>query len=228
MPELPQNIWLILLGLACFSCVLLYLREYNLRRTLQKDGDKILQKFKEKGLETFHQSIQKSQNIIGEAELEAVKVVADTKFEASKIEQQYSAKLTQLLNNSQQTISESQAKLIQFMADLQKRAEQFEVASQEMTKQRVNQLFEGLEQKISDFLINTEQKTTSSIELELKSARELIEAYKNQQFKVIDENIIALMEQTLNIVLAKKLSLKDHVELVYEALEKAKAEKFIA
>ncbi len=42
-----------------------------------------------------------------------------------------------------------------------------------------------------------------------------------------DENIIAMMEQTLSIVLAKKLSLKDQLDLVYEALEKAKVEKFV-
>ena len=76
-------------------------------------------------------------------------------------------------------------------------------------------------------MIQTEQKTTTSIELELKSTQELIETYKNAQLKLIDENIVAMMEQTLNIVLGKKLTLKDQLELVYEALERAKIDKFI-
>lgn len=226
MLNLPDPI-IIIAGLILLLITIAYLREYNLRKTLQKEGQKILEQFKEKGLENFHQSIKKSQQIIGEAELEAVKVVADTKFENSKIEEEYSKNLTEMLDQSQKTIASSQEQLIQFMSNLQKRAAEFEQASQTGTQQRVNQLFERLEEKISQFLITTEQKTTSSIELELKGARELIETYRNKQFKLIDDNVIAMMEQTLNIVLAKKLSLKDQLDLVYEALEKAKAEKFI-
>jgi len=80
---------------------------------------------------------------------------------------------------------------------------------------------------LSDFMVQTAQQTTSSIELELKSTRQLIDTYKSEQLKLIDENIVAMMEKTLSIVLAKKLSLKDQLELVYEALEKAKVEKFV-
>lgn len=226
MPTLPETASLIL-GLLTLLIGALYLREYNLRKNLQKEGHRILEKYQNKGLENFHQSIQASQDIISEAELEAVKVVADTKFENTKIEEEYSKQLGQLLDKSQQNIAQSQDQLIQFMANLQKRAADFEQSSQTATQQKINQLFERLESKLSDFLITTEQKTTSSIELELKGTRELIETYKNKQFKLIDDNIIAMMESTLNIVLAKKLSLKDQMELVYEALEKAKAEKTI-
>lgn len=226
MPILPNVINYIPLLIAIVS-IILYLREYNIRKSLEKEGKKVLENFKEKGLENLHQSIQKSQEIIGEAELEAVKVVSDSKFETTKIEKEYDQKITELLNQSEQTITKSQEELIQFMANLQKRATDFEQSSQAATQQRINQLFERLEVKLSDFLITTEQKTTSSIELELKGTRELIDAYKIKQFKLIDDNIIAMMEQTLNIVLGKKLNLKDQMDLVYEALEKAKSEKTI-
>lgn len=227
MPTLPVDPITIIVGVLALISLLLYLREYNLRSNLQKEGQKILEDFRQKGLETFHQSIQKSQDILGQAELEGVKVVADTKFETKKLEDQYSEKLEQVINESKQTITTSQARLIQFMADLQKRSVDFETASRTSTEQRIQALFERLENKLSDFLIQTEQKTASSIELELKSTRQLIETYKTQQLKLIDENVIAMMEQTLNIVLAKKLSLKDQLDLIYEALEKAKVEKFI-
>ena len=163
----------------------------------------------------------------GEAELEGVKLVADTKFVTAKLEQQYNNKLGEIIKQSETNIAAAQNQLLQFMSDLQKRSQEFETAGQKAGQDRINQLFDNLEQKLSDFLIQTEQKTTSSIELELRSARQLIETYKNQQFALIDENIIAMMEQTLNLVLAKKLSLKDQLDLVYEALEKAKVEKFI-
>lgn len=224
---MPIDPVVLILGIITLIIFLLYLREYNKRVKLQSQGQTILEQFKEKGLQNLHQSIKKSQDILSQAELEGVKVVSDSRFETSKMEDEYSKKLTEIINRSQNSISASQTQLIQFMQDLQKRSSEFEEAGRESIEQRINQMFGRLEERLSEFLISTEQKTTQSIDLEVRAARNLIEGYKQQQLKLIDENIIAMMEQTLNLVLAKKLSLKEQVELVYEALEKAKIEKFV-
>ncbi len=210
----------VLVIIVAVSAILLYLREYNLRKKLESQGDKFLENIKEKGWETLNQSIKKSQAIIGEAEIEGIK-------ETATLELDFQKKLTEALKESRQTIAVAQNQLLMFMQDLQKRSAEFEAASKSSGEQRINQLFDRVESRLSDFLVQTEQKTTSSIELELKSTRELLETYKNEQLKLIDENIIAMMEQTLSLVLGKKLSLKDQLDLVYEALEKAKVEKFI-
>ncbi len=94
-------------------------------------------------------------------------------------------------------------------------------------KDRVNMLFEQFEQNLSSFLTETQTHSTEAITLEIQAARNLIETYKKQQLTAVDENIIAMLERTLSLVLTKKLSLKEHTDLVYESLEKAKAEKFI-
>lgn len=227
MINLPANLPLIILTISALVSAVLYLREYNARKKLEGQSEKVLEEFREKGLEGLHQSIQKSQDIISQAEVEGVKVVADTRFHTSKMEKGYEDKLGEIINNSQAAINNAQAQLIQFMADLQKKSLDFELASQKSTQDRISQMFERLEQRLSDFLVTTSQKTTSSIELEVKASRELIESYKEQQLKLIDENILAMMEQTLSIVLGKKLSLKEQLDLIYEALEKAKVEKFI-
>ncbi|MCR4305578.1 MAG: hypothetical protein NUV73_00665, partial [Candidatus Daviesbacteria bacterium] len=174
-----------------------------------------------------HESIKKSEDIIGEAELEGIKVVAGSKIETAKFEKEFSNQLAQAVTASKQTITTAQSQLLQFMQDLQKRSAEFEEAQKISGQQRINQLFDKVENNLSDFLIQTAEKTTSSIELELKASRQLIDTYKTEQLKLIDENIIAMMERTMSIVLAKKLSLKDQLDLVYEALEKAKVEKFI-
>lgn len=220
MSNLSLEPTVLVFALALSATVILYLREYNHRRKLEAEGDRFLKVIKEKGWENLNQSIKKSQTIIGQAELEGIK-------ETAKMEMEFQKKLTAALERSQQTITTAQNQLLIFMRDLQKRSAEFEQASKTSGEQRINQLFERVENRLSDFLIQTEQKTTSSIELELKSTRELVEAYKNEQLKLIDENIIAMMEQTLSLVLGKKMSLKDQLDLVYEALEKAKVEKFI-
>lgn len=220
MPNLPLEPTTLVLVLTLTIATILYLREYNLRKKGEAEGDKFLNKIKEKGWETLNQSIKKSQAIIGEAEIEGIK-------ETAKIELDFQKILTQSLDQSKQTIVAAQNQLLKFMQDLKIRSQEFEEASKASGEARINQLFDRVENRLSDFLMQTEQKTTSSIELELKSARELVEAYKNEQLKLIDENIIAMMEQTLSLVLGKKLSLKDQLDLIYEALEKAKVEKFI-
>ncbi len=88
------------------------------------------------------------------------------------------------------------------------------------------ELFEKFEENLSNYLTQTQTQSTRAIELELKAARSLIDNYKSSQLRVVDENIIAILEKTLSIILSKKLTLADQMDLVYKALEKAKAEKF--
>lgn len=207
MENLPIDPAVLIASATAIAAILLYLREYNLRRKNQ---------FQEKGVEILHDSIKKSQAILAESELEGIKMAAETKLDTAKLEAEYQKKL-----------EETQNQLVQYMAGLQERSKEFEEASQKTIQDRINQIFANLEERMGQFLIAAENKTTSSIELELKSARQLIETYKSQQLKLIDENILAMMEQTLNLVLGKKLSLKDQLDLIYEALEQAKGEKFI-
>lgn len=216
MFELPTSPQIIILAFSTVVVTLLYLREYFLRKKYSEDQKRTSQETKQKTIQLLNAAEQAQSHILSEGSYATQKLIS-----------QFHSSLEKLIQNSQDSITSSQDQLIKFMEDLQKRSEQFEEASRSSTEGRISELFTRLEEKLSDFLIQTEQKTTSSIELELKSTRELIETYKNQQLKLIDENIIAVMEQTLNIVLAKKLSLKDQLDLVYEALEKAKVEKFI-
>ncbi len=224
---MPIDFANVALALVAIILLLLYLHEHGTRRKLESETDQFLQELHEKGWETLHQSIQKSDDILAEAELEGIKTTAQSRLESKKFETEYSKNLAIALNASKQNIATAQAELIRFMQDLQKRSAEFEEAQKLSGQQRINQLFDQIESKLSDFLIQTAEKTTSSIELELKASRQLIDTYKAEQLKLIDENIIAMMERTMSIVLAKKLSLKEHMDLIYEALEKAKVEKFI-
>jgi hypothetical protein len=132
--------------------------------------------------------------------------------------------LTQVLDNK------TDASLKSFdlhLVNLQEQSQKAQAANWEGARERVNQLFENFEQKMADFLLQSEQKMMLSVDLELKSARQLIDTYKVQQMNIIDENIVAMLEKTLSLVLAKNLNLKDQMDLVYESLEKAKSESFL-
>lgn len=132
--------------------------------------------------------------------------------------------LTQVLDNK---TGNSLENFKVFLEELKKQAQSTQATNWEAEKSRVAQLFEDFETKLADFLLQTEQKMMLSVDLELKSARQLIDTYKVQQMDVIDENIVAMLEKTLSLVLAKNLNLKDQMDLVYESLERAKTESFL-
>ena len=215
MSELPISITYIL-GISAAIAFLLYIREYFLRKKISTEEEKI-------SIQTRQKSIQ----MLNAAKMAETQVISEGNYATQKLILEFRTQLEKLIQTSEKSIITSQEQFIKFMGDLQKRSAEFEEASRKSAEQRINQIFERLENKLSDFLIQTEQKTTTSIELELKATRELIETYKAQQLKLIDENIIAMMEQTIYLVLGKKLSLKDQLDLVYEALERAKIEKFV-
>lgn len=170
---------------------------------------------------------QKTAQLLNAAQAIETEVIAEGNYTTKKLISEFKSQLQNLISSSEKTLLVSQDSLIQFMKDLQKRSLEFEESFNAATEKRINETFGHLETKLTDFLMQTGQKTTASIELELKATRELIETYKQGQLRLIDENIIAMLEKTLSIVLAKKLSLKDQIDLVYESLEKAKSEKFI-
>ena len=173
---LPISPPLLIVSFVALIATLLYLREYFLRKKTAQEQQKITQDTRQKSFQLLHA-----------AELAETEVIAGAKYQ-----------LDSLLLTSEKSITASQEQLIAFMADLQKRSAEFEEASRKTGEARIGQLFDRLEERLSDFLVSTEQKTTSSIELELKATLQLIDTYKEQQIKLIDENVIAMMEQTLN------------------------------
>lgn len=221
MTILPTDPTIFILSLTTLVSTCLAFLFYKQKKT--SEGDKYLAEAQGKSYDLLHRAMKKSQDLLGNAELEGVKMVAETKLSTNN----YQVKLADLLSQAEKSVSLADQNFNQFLNSLKSLTGQVQTDIEEQAKKRVDQLFSDFEERLSNFLIQTEQKSTSSIELELRSARQLIESYKTQQLRLIDENIIAMMERTLSLVLNKKLSLKDQLDLVYESLEKAKAEEFI-
>lgn len=128
---------------------------------------------------------------------------------------------------AQEILATAQMQSTKISEDNKRTYEKLEELLANSIRERSNSFFEKFEENLSTYLTTTQQQSVKAIELELQSARNLIDTYKTTQLNLVDENIIAMLERTLSLVLIKKLSLQDQVELVYESLEKAKAEKFL-
>ncbi|OGE37329.1 hypothetical protein A3D79_00095 [Candidatus Daviesbacteria bacterium RIFCSPHIGHO2_02_FULL_39_8] len=238
MPDLTQTIIILILALLSFLISTLLIREYHKRLKSSSTSEKLLDQTQQKSYQIIHQAIKKAQSILSLAEIEGLKIIASSKVSSGKLDKEYEDQLSQSIQSSQELITkeassaqkvltDAEKEFISYLNELKLRSNKLEEQAQQEAISRMNQLFANFENRITEFLFKTETSTTQAIQLELRSTRQLIETYKSQQLALIDENIIAMMEQTLASVLGKKLSLKDQLDLVYEALEKAKIDKFI-
>lgn len=184
----------------------------------------------------------KAEQIISQAELLSIKTAVEKIMESSLFEETLKKKFdesfqqinTQMQNNInfveqevKKSVGVAQSKHDQFLLQLQKQSVNASSRLEDEMHSKITGLLMDFEQKLTDFFGEAQQKSLDAINLEIKSARELIESYKTQQLAIVDENIVAVLERTMNLILKQKLSLKDQIDLVYEGLEKAKLEKFL-
>lgn len=229
MPTLPTVIYSFVL-LLFFG---LYLRERTKNQLNppspeweQKESGKLIQ-----------QATRKADTIMTEAELAAMKIEADTDigtrlirnqlqtFEAD-YQRRFEANMTKLQEDFATYLAKTETEYHQFLEKMQANSSTMSQQVEAAAKAKINEVLFNFEQNLANFLASSEQKSLEAVELELRSARQLVDTYRQSQLKIIDENIVAVLEKTLSIVLQNKMSLKDQTDMVYEALEKAKAEKF--
>lgn len=210
---------------------------YLLRQEV-KEHQKVLDHFRsnphssDSSQELLHSTWKKADDILAEAELESLKLLSEKKFELRLFEKRFQERLDQIIevieNNFSNNLDVSRKRHDDFISNLEKQTLSWQDKLKDQMNSKVNALLLNFEENLTNFLARAEQESLESINLELRSARQLIDSYKSQQLSLVDENIVAVLERTMNLVLKQKLTLKDQIDLVYEALEKAKLEKFFA
>ncbi len=236
---MPDITALILLSFVLIAgLIYLMILQYN----KVKQNDKINEWIRYQSADVIKSATDKADSILSAAEVDALRLIVEKKTETALFEKEFQLKLEQtiqtLLNNLQTNVGKIEQDISanlditkkqhdQFLVQLEKQSVNWQSQNQDEMKSKVNSLLFDFEQQLTEFFSKAEQKSLDAINLEIKSARQLIDSYKAQQLSIIDENIVAVLERTLNLVLKEKLTLKDQLDLVYEALEKAKIEKFL-
>lgn len=223
---------ILLLFLFFFLFFFLYLRERQKNRRLtQLINRSWTEPLREKSYGIIRRAIRKAQAILGNAELASIKIVAESKIEGRKFNKKFDAELADLKDELERQLtdqtSQASREFISYLQNLRLHSQQFETANQKFITQRATEVIERLEGNLDSFLKTTIEKANQTTEVELKATQDLIASYRNRQLAIIDENIVSILETTLAKVLPKQVSLQDQMDLIYEALEKAKAEKMI-
>ncbi len=222
-----NQVAIITIGLLLLLTILLAFLYFHEHSKNQKGQLKLLEKARQKGLQLIYTAMKKAQAITQTSELESIKIIASAGLDKEKIEKETLQAIHDATYEAKEAVSQAQSVFTDYLQQLSQQATTSSSESEKMIKERINKLFYNFEQNLSTYLTDTQQQSIHAITLEVAAARQLIETYKTEQFRLVDENIVAMLERTLSLVLVKKLTLKEHVDLVYESLEKAKVEKFI-
>lgn len=226
-PNQTATAAVILLFLLVVLLVFLYAYEHHKNAIYQKGGLKLLESARQKGLGLIYNAMKKAQSITQSSEMEGIKIIASAEIDKKRIEKESMQAIHDATYEAKEAIAQAQGVFTDYLQQLSSQATTSTAESEKIVRDRINKLFDNFEQSLSNYLTNTQQQSVRAITLEVQAARQLIETYKTEQFRLVDENIVAMLERTLSLVLVKKMTLKEHVDLVYESLEKAKVEKFI-
>lgn len=89
-------------------------------------------------------------------------------------------------------------------------------------QEQANRLAQNLSYEISQIY----QSIKETLNEKIKRTEKEIEDYKKEKFKEIDQKIYQMLGETAKKTIGKTIDLSTHEELVIDALEKAKKEKF--
>ncbi len=195
-------------------------------------------------------AVQQSQSLLATAQTNAQQIMTQAQMEALKTEtsaemtnkliqnqllqfeaeyqKRFEDSMAQLSKDFQAHLVSSEGNYQNFLKTIEEHSNALSTEIQTLTKTKINEVLLNFEQNLATFMATSQEKSIQAVELELRSTRGLIDTYKQEQFKLIDENIVAVLERTMSLVLNQKLTLKDQLDLVFDSLEKAKVEKFFA
>ncbi len=198
------------------------------RRAVEPHRDVLLEQGKMKTNSLLHRAVQQANKILVTAELKGIHLISKQKMTGGELTKQFQTHLAsvekalsdQLIRNTEhaeQTYEE-------FIKKAEEAITEHVKANEKMLSDKSNAMVEKTSEMLGVFTKELEEKVKADIEKKMIEATNEIEQYKLTRIRVIDERIVDVLEEVLQVVLEKKLTLADQSDLVYKALEQAKRE----
>jgi hypothetical protein len=217
---------LALLFLAGAAFIILYTK---INHPAHSDEEKqIIANIQSKSNSIIHRAIKQADKILAIAELRGIKLFAKDKLEADKVANEYRQRLESLEKDLEQTFEQTangaettyQNFINSIEAALTKHIQQNQILMEGKTDEFIK-YSQGI---LESFVTDMRNEVKKQVDDELAKAKQEIELYKQRRMKILDENIVEILEKTMAVSLGKKLSLSDQSDLIYNALEEAKKE----
>ncbi|OGY25353.1 MAG: hypothetical protein A2Z11_00640 [Candidatus Woykebacteria bacterium RBG_16_43_9] len=198
-----------------------YLRDVeNMRGTIARRGNDILEKTITVAQEMIRNAVYTSQKNIKHSESLQDEMENAVK---SGVEQNLSETRQVFQKVTQDIISAHQKQFSVVSQDIEAAGSQSHEQIMEATKQRIDQLSQGVARELSA-VRNAAQEQMNK---ELTASQESIRVYREQKLKELDGKVYQVLSEVAKKTIGHAIDLSTHEKLVMEALEKAKKEKLI-
>ena len=95
--------------------------------------------------------------------------------------------------------------------------------NESLLQEETTKLSTQLSETFGTLEANAKEQIRSNVEKEFISVKKVIETYRQERFALVDNQILSLLENVTNVALQKSLTLQDHSDLIYKALDEAKS-----
>lgn len=168
----------------------------------------------------WQRTFKKTQNILGQAELEGVKVVADTKYYTKQLEGVYEDQMRAVTARMEKeltaVVASGEQDFGKFLADLEKQS----TAVVDSAMAAFTKRLEGRLAEVEDQLLSQTAKESAQVKKE-------IEEYKKTMMGTINSQMVEMVDAAVKTVVGKGLSMEAQMDLISQALEQAKKDKLI-
>jgi len=229
-----ENLLLISLGLNIFFAiiqVILLLLIDSGRQSRINDSpadNQILTFAREKSNTILHRAIKQANKILASAELRGIGLFARQKVKSDKIESDWQERLQVLekliAEKFRNDSTAAEKAYSDFIEKIESAISSHVDQNRKLLEEKANKVMEQSQIVLNSFGSEIHEKVKKQLQDELAQAKASIADYKRQRLKVLDENIVEILEHTMRLALGSKLSLNEQSDLIYKALEEAKKE----
>lgn len=169
----------------------------------------------------WHTAQKKAQVVMGEAELEGIKVVADSKFAAKKLEDVYEDQMRVVGVKMEKELE-------RITAVAQQEFGRFLATRSAQTDKLVDDEMEAFTKRLEEKLVAIEDRILKFAQEEEMRVRLEAENYRKQMMDLTAEDAVAVLDKVEKVILGKKITPEIQTELISKVLEQAKKDAFIS
>jgi len=95
------------------------------------------------------------------------------------------------------------------------------------SRREEEKLTEAAQQRLNEYVEAMQKDVAAEIKADMETIKRALTDYQRIRMAQIEENLAETIQRAAELYLGKKLDPETHMELIYEALEKAKKEKLV-
>lgn len=166
----------------------------------------------------------RAREVLAAAEMEAAKAVGERSKESEQLTAQYEKRLAELMHKHETALESYVGNAEQAFGSLAQTLKEHVASSQHEIERQLQAFATDTQATRKALEEETKRLIAEHLDKEFAAVKSGLETYRQERMKRVERDIVSIVEQAVAITLRKELPLKDHADLVFEALEEAKRE----